>query len=577
VVDVDDEPAQMVARVDSSRHKPVCQFLGTRKGRWVIWPRARGTPLVVLDVVSPAVGPPVSIVTEVEAPDDVAAGGLVRMWRDLSKPLSGAQCLASWLLATGIFFGLVALLGGPSPLDAVESLYPTWAIAHGSFACSYPPANSATNSFQLLYQPFAATPPLWPLISGGLSALTGIGHAVPFPTQHALGAECANGYVKMYRWSLASSAMSPTIDLGYASWIALLAGFIALLRAAGRGRTRWEALGVVFLALVPISWMPLLFEYHPQDLVALGLGLAGTACALRRQWIWAGVLVGLAITSQQFALLILVPILIVAPGRNRWRFLFSSALPVVLVSVPFLIATSGRAIHAVLVGTGDSGGRGGTVLWNLLSQPGFYGSRPTAALLFCARTLPIAVSVALAWWALRRLGPRALDPIPLLSLIATCLSMRLVFEEGLFGYKFLALAVLLIILDIVRGRIRGQLLAWLALVTMAFNPILDLNKRWWAHDTAIAIPLTCIAIVLFVIVRDAVHHRIRWYLVPWFAIAAWAFLRWPPWLPNGLPASRPIWFWQVVLVSSGVVMAASPLVKSITGGSRSRSPAKVDV
>ncbi len=524
-----------------------------------------------------AVAPPVSIVVEVEAPDEVVDAAPPRWWRDLAKPLSGAQCLASWVLATGIFCGLVALLGGPTQLDAVESLYPTWAIAHGSLACSYPPANSITNSFQLLYQPFAAVPPLWPLISGGLSTLSGIGHTVPFPTQHALGAGCANGYAKMYRWSLGANAMSPTIDLGYASWIALLAGFVAVLRAAGRGRSRWEALGVVFLALVPIAWMPLLYEYHPQDLVALGLGVAGTACALRGRWVWAGVLVGLAVTSQQFALLILIPLVIVAPGRNRWRFLISSAVSVVVVSVPLLVATSGRAIHAVLVGTGDSGGRGGTVLWNLLSQPAYFGSRPTAALLFCARTLPIAVSVALAWWALRRLGPRALDPIPLLSLIATCLSMRLVFEEGLFGYKFMALAVLLILLDIVRGRIRGQLLAWLALVTMAFNPILDLNRRWWAHDAAIAIPLTLIAIVVFVIVRDAVHHRVRWYLLPWFAIAAWAFLRWPPWLPNGLPAPRPLWFWQVVLVSSGVVMAASPLVKSITGRSRSRSPAKVEV
>jgi hypothetical protein len=524
------------------------------------------------------VGPPVSIVVEVEAPDDVVDGGLARWWRDLAKPLSGAQCLAFWLLATGIFCGMVALFGGPTQLDAVESLYPTWAIAHGSLACSYPPTSSITNSFQLIYQPAPAVPPLWPLISGGLSALSGIGHAVPFPTQHALGANCANGYAKMYRWSLASNAMSPTIDLGYVSWIALLAGFIAVLRAAGRGRSRWEAFGVVFLALVPIGWMPLLIEYHPQDLVAVGLGLAGVACALRRQWVWAGVLVGLAITSQQFALLILVPLVIVAPGRDRWRFLISSAVAVFLVSVPLLVATSGRAIHAVLVGTGDSGGRGGTILWHLLAHPSYFGRTQTTPLIFCARALPIVVSVALAWWALRRLGPRALEPIPLLSLIATCLSMRLVFEEGLYGYKFLALAVLLIVLDIVRGRIRGQVLAWLALVTMAFSPILlNDNTRWWASDAATAIPLTCIAIVLFVIVRDALHHRIRWYLVPWLAIAAWAFLRWPPWLPNGLPAPFPIWFWQVVLVSSGLVMAASPLVKSLTGGSGSRSPATVEV
>lgn len=38
--------------------------------------------------------------------------------------------------------------------------------------------------------------------------------------------------------------------------------------------------------------------YHPQDLVAVGLALAGLACVLRGKWVWAGVLVGLAISSR---------------------------------------------------------------------------------------------------------------------------------------------------------------------------------------------------------------------------------------------------------------------------------------
>jgi hypothetical protein len=113
---------------------------------------------------------------------------------------------------------------------------------------------------------------------------------------------------------------------------------------------------------------------------------------------------------------------------------------------------------------------------------------------------------------------------------------------------------------------------------MAFNPIrLDDNTSWWAYHTAIAIPLICIAVVLFVVVRDAVHHTVRWYLVAWLVIAARAFIRWPLWLPNGLPVPLSLWFWQLVLVSSGVVMAASPLIKSIARGGRLRSPANIEV
>ncbi len=162
--------------------------------------------------------------------------------------------------------------------------------------------------------------------------------------------------------------------------------------------------------------------------------------------------------------------------------------------------------------------------------------------------------------------------------MATSLSMRLVFEEDLFGYKFLALAVMLVVLDILRGRLRGQLVAWLALVTMAFNPIhLNDTTPEWRYHAATAIPLICMAVVLVVIARDALRHRVRWYLVAWFAVAAYAFLRWPVWLPNGLPPQRPLWFWQLVLVIPGVVMAASPLFRSIRTGSRSSSVTSVDV
>jgi hypothetical protein len=482
--------------------------------------------------------------------------------RWLDKPQSGLVCLSGWIMSTAVFIGSVALFGGPIQYDAVETMYGTWAIAHGKLACAYPPAGTVPVShFFPLYQPNPGAPPLWPLISGGFAALTRIGHTAPFPSPHALGANCVNGYERMYVWAQNSAAIFPTIGLGYYSWFVLLAGVVALLRASGRGRTGWEAFGVVFLALVPIVWMPILDEFHPQDLAALGLALAGTACALRREWVWAGVLVGLAVTSQQFALLVLAPLFVVAPGKQRWRLLIASAAAVTLVSLPFVVATSGRAIHAVLLGTGDSSSFGGTVLWNT----GLRGS----GLVFCSRILPILVSMGIAWWALRRLDSRVLEPIPLISLLATSLSLRLVFEKGLFGYKFMALAVMLILVALVGGQIRGRLVAWLALVTMVFNPIpfgITLNARSWSPHVATALPLACIAVVLVLIARDAVHRRVRWYLLVWLVIAVYGFVHWPLWAVITIRPRLPLWFWQLVLVITGVVMAVNPLVDSIRAG-----------
>jgi hypothetical protein len=496
-----------------------------------------------------------------------------RRWLD--EPQSALVCFASWVLATAVYIGMVALFGGPTQNDAVESFYGTWAIEHGKLACAYPPAGTVpVTHFFPYYQPNPGAPPLWPLISGGIAHLTRIGHTAIFPSSHALGANCVNGFVGMYVWAQNSAAIFPTIGLGYWSWFVLLAGVVAVLRASGRGRTGWEALGVMFVALTPIVWMPILAEFHPQDLVALGLTLAATACAVRRQWLWAGVFLGLAITSQQFALLVLAPLFVVAPGKQRWRLLVSSAAAVTLVSLPFVVAASGRAIRAVLIGTGDSTGFGGTVLWNT----GLRG----AGLVFGSRILPILVSIAIAWWVNRRLDSRVLEPIPLLSLLATSLSLRLVFEKGLFGYKFLALAVMLILLALVRGQIRGRLVAWLVLVSLVFNPIpvgLSLNARSWNDHTAASLPFACIVVVLVLIARDAVHRRVRWYLLAWLVIAAYAFLHCPPWSGLSIHPRLPLWFWQLVLVSTGVVMAASPLVNSIraSGAKPSISPESVEL
>lgn len=479
--------------------------------------------------------------------------------RWLDKPQSGLVCLSGWIISTAIFIGTIALFGGPTQNDAAETLYGTWAISHGSLACAFPPAGSVPASrFFPFYQPQPGAPPLWPLISGGFAALTRIGHTALFPSQQALGANCVNGYYGMYKWAQNSAAIFPTIGLGYLSWFVLLAGVVALLRASGRGRTGWEAFGVVFVALVPIVWTPLLDDFHPQDLVALGLVLAGAACALRREWVWAGLLLGLAVTSQQFALLVLAPLFVVAPGKQRWKLLISSSAVVALVSLPFVVATSGKAIHAVLLGTGDSTTFGGTILW----ETGLRGS----ALVFFARVVPILGSAALAFWAYRRLGPAVLEPIPLISLLAVSLSLRLVFEEGLYGYKFMALAVMLIVLAIVRGRMPGRLVAWLVLASLAFNPIpgpITINGRSWGVHVAFALPLLCIVIALGVVVYDAVHRRVRWYLIAWLVIAACVFLQWPLWSPDSIRPRLPIWFWQLILLPTGIAMAVSPLVRSV--------------
>lgn len=479
-----------------------------------------------------------------------------RRWLD--RPQSNLICASSWIVASSIFIGLIALFGGPSQGDSAESLYTIWAISHGSFSCAYPPASTHLSSFFLFYQPSPAVPPLWPLISAGGAAITRIGHNTPFPSQPELGPHCTNAYLAMFHWAQNTGAIFPTIGLGYLSWFVLLAGVVVLVRASGRGRSGWEVAAVILVSAVPIVWEPLLLYYHPQDLVALGLALIGTACALRRQWVWAGVSLGLAVSSQQFALLVLVPLFVIAPGRARWKLLTSSAAVVAALSLPFIVASSGRAVHSVLLGTGDSTTHGGTLVW----ESGLRGT----ALVFVARVLPLLVAVTIAWWAHRRLGSSILKPIPLISLLATTLSMRVVFEEGLFGYKLMALAVMIVLVMVVQGRFSGWLIAWLAMASLAFNPIpspLSINGRNWGGKIEAALPLACIVVVLILIAYDAYHRRVRLYLLAWLAVALAAFGQWPPWTLGSVRQQLPLWLLQLILLPTGVALAVTPLIRSI--------------
>ena len=370
-------------------------------------------------------------------------------WTWLYRSLSGRWCSFGWVMATAVFVGLTQFLGGPTQDDADESFYSTWAIAHGQLSCSYPVRAAGGMPFR---------DPLYPLVSGALAALGRIGHSVPFPS---LGHNCVSAVVAMENWSIRSGVDSSSVWLGYVGWLALAAGLVALLRASGRGRCGWEPAALLLLAVMSPVCFCLQQFFHPEDLMAMGLALGGLACAQRGSWVWAGILLGLSFTSQQFVLLIIAPMLIVAPSSRRIRFAGSAILAAMAVVGPMILLTSGQAIAAV-TGGGSTPEAGGT----LLAQMHLHG----LTLFILSRILPIALSMALAKWMVRRLGPAVLESFSLMSLLAVSLTLRLIFEVNLLGYYLMAIGVMLIALDVIRGRVSVYLVGWMALVFLAFDP-----------------------------------------------------------------------------------------------------------
>ena len=255
------------------------------------------------------------------------------------QPLSGWWCALGWLVATVIFVGLVSAAGAVSPTDSPESTFTSLAIGHGQLACSYPPGN-ATSLPSLIS-------PLYPLISGVVQALTGIGHAVRFPSSAALGPDCSTA---MQHADLYGTVQM--LRVGFLGWIALLAGVVSLLRACGRGRCLWEPATLLIVACLPSVILTLTEAFHPQDMLAMGLALGGLACAKRGSWMWAGILLGLAIASQQFALLVFAPLAVVVPRNRRIRFTGAAIVAAGFIIVPLAAITSGHALRWAVFGSG---------------------------------------------------------------------------------------------------------------------------------------------------------------------------------------------------------------------------------
>jgi hypothetical protein len=472
-------------------------------------------------------------VTELVATDPESISQRLKDWLD--RPLSPVWCLVGWVIATIAFFAIVASSGGPASGDVAESMYSAWAIAHGHPACMYA-QNTAVGSPQI--------PPLYPLISGGIAALTRIGHGVPFPSR--LGVDCHGAFGLIGRWSIRSQALIPTLKIGYISWFVLLAGTVAALRASGRGRCGWEPMTVTLLAISPPVWACLKSFFHPQDLMAMGLCLGAVAAARTNRWIWAGILIGLAVLAQQWALLVAGPLFVVCTERQRWRYSMSALGVFALISGFVLIATSGQGLRPIFIGSGNTVGFGGTVLWELH----LHG----ASLVAVSRILPLLIAMSVALWAVRRLGSSAMERVPLHSLLAGSLGLRLVFEQNLQReYYFMALTVALLLLDVVAGRLRGTTIAWIALVALVYNEI-----SWWSTD----MPLILFAIAVAVMLVGALRGIAYWYLLAWIAIVGVTLVTWPG-VTSVFPQHLPKWTWQVVVITTGMFLALGPLASEI--------------
>jgi hypothetical protein len=286
------------------------------------------------------------------------------------------------------------------------------------------------------------------------------------------------------------------------AWVVLVAGAVALLRAAGAGRSVAEMVLVLALAAVPGAQDGVVETFHPQDLVCVGLSAAALACALRRRWLGCGALFGVAFLCKQFALLPLIATLVAAPTwRDRGRVAVVAGVVVAVGVVPFFAVDPSGTWSAL--GAIDAGGAvkvtTGTVL-------GLTGLTETTKLVI-ARDGPVVMAFVMALWARRRARRALLTPMCLVGLATACLAARLVCEVGFASYYLLATSAGLLVLDLVARRVPVVSFAWIAGTGVLVEQAGGFTTTASAAGIAFAASWVAVAVGLHAVWRGAPSRR----------------------------------------------------------------------
>jgi hypothetical protein len=192
---------------------------------------------------------------------------------------------------------------------------------------------------------------------------------------------------------------------------------------------------------LPTSLATYMNAYHPQDLAAVALVAVGLGLVARRQWWWAGGVLGLAVMTRQWAVLVLV-VAAGFSGRAWWRVAAAAAVVGVVLTAPLLVVVGGND-GWVTAFSSSSVGSGVDTLWGRFTYRPPDAGGPSEVLQAAARLLPVlgAAGLGLVAWR-RRLAASEL----LVMFALSALGLRMVFETANYLYYWAPFAALFVLL-----------------------------------------------------------------------------------------------------------------------------------
>ena len=111
-----------------------------------------------------------------------------------------------------------------------------------------------------------------------------------------------------------------------------------------RGQPAYACLAVCALPLVNPATFAAIDNGHPEELLAAALTVAAILAAIDKRTLWAGILLGLALSTKQWAVLAALPVL-VASGRGRaTQAAVAAGAVVACMALPMAVASPDRFV-----------------------------------------------------------------------------------------------------------------------------------------------------------------------------------------------------------------------------------------
>lgn len=272
---------------------------------------------------------------------------------------------------------------------------------------------------------------------------------VPFA---AIGVGLGDGSLGVYRWA----SLPLLLVLGLvALWLARF--------AAGRGTGRVGQVLIVAVALLNPLVNDALYWGHPEEILTAALAIGALIAGLEDRPLAAGLLAGLAIASKQWALIVLIPVVLIL-GRQRVRTGVIACGLAALASVPMVIGNFASFLHVFrYISSPQPIVTVFTWLYPFSSTgpvriSDINGARPS---FIAHQILPIETSLShplivliglglplIVWWRARGRP----EPREVLIACALALLLRCVLDPGSAAYYHLPLLLTLVTLDAWDGR-----------------------------------------------------------------------------------------------------------------------------